>query len=168
MPGGKVHGGGGHGKFARKQQQKYAHEEAVKEKLKRKKEARDRKKERLNSEFLEVVVPGLRQKAIDAIKIINQKISLKQVSRPNAIKIFLALDEWYLEKINQEAIKRRIIEKPFEAQELNKVSLIGAQKRSEYLASLLGNNPSVYTQKEIMRDIEKWKNRIPKILEGKY
>lgn len=168
MPGGKVHGGGGHGNHSRNQRKKYEHAQIVKEKLERKKQAKERKKQKTKTEFLEVFVPNLKQQANQVIKIIKNKISLKKVSKPNSIKMFLALDKWYLEKINQEAKKRKIVEESFSIEELNKFSLIGQKKKIDYLSTLLGNNPSVFIQKEIVKDIEKWKSRIPRILEGKY
>ncbi len=168
MAGGKVHGGGGHGRHGREVQRVYAHQEKVAVSRERAIQKNKRKAERINREFLENIVPGFGSKVLDVLKIIEKKLSLKQITRNNALKMMIAVDEWYLEQIESTALKKRIILEPFSLEEKEKISIIGERKKREYLANLLGINPSISFQKEIINDLAKWKRRVPQILEGKY
>jgi len=168
MPGGKVHGQGGHGRYGRELQRGFEHRERAREVLERQQEKNKRKKERSWQEITESAAPGMRQKLDALIVRLESKLKRKEIKTRNYARIYLAMNEWYVEQL-EAALKKKGLhaENVFEEHQRE----LGVRVSSlpvDLMAELLGNNPSVLTQKQLREEIDKWKKRMPKLLEGEY
>jgi len=168
MPGGKVHGQGGHGRFFREQQRGYAHRDAVEQRIERAQEAGKRREERKFGEFLEKECTRARD---DAIKALQETANAADAGRMRPRESFvrlLAVNAWWVDFAEKELLARRFISEPLSPEERERISLIDSERKNSLLIKLLGENPSIATQKETLAQIEKWKGRVPGILKGHY
>ncbi|MFA6064522.1 MAG: hypothetical protein WCW44_02205 [archaeon] len=173
MAGGKIHGQGGHGRFSKELQRKYAHSEEALAKIARAKEKSVRWFERKSMALKEHIETNLNKTAVGAIKNIEASTSSKTrtpISRNNALVRLIAVDQWFFEHATKKA-KELGIEREVEPEALH---LLKREERENYWGELVGKH--VYfgftfhgrTSKELKEEIEKWKIRVPRIAQGQY
>lgn len=108
---------------------------------------------------------------IDVVrKQINQSVKLGRVSKRTAAAQVLALDKWVSEEL-QKRIKETKDPKEAEALKIainRELKVLTELEEMELMNKLLGNNPTVELQKDIIAQIEKWKKRMPQLIKGIY
>jgi|GEM_PF-2727451 len=90
------------------------------------------------------------------------------IQKRNGLIRALAADEWFIDKCESEALKRKVLFEKLLPEEREVLSYVGGEMRTKYLVALLGENPSVSLQKDILEQIQKWKGRVPGMLQGHY
>jgi hypothetical protein len=90
------------------------------------------------------------------------------IGKTNRLIRALAVDDWFIDRCEEEAIKRRIITEKLLPGEREILSFVGGEMRTKYIVALLGENPTILVQRDIMDQIKKWKGRVPGMLKGHY
>lgn len=168
MAGGKIHGKGGHGRYARELAQKLKHKEKQKQIISRKKEKKVRRFERDLNKIKEEFVPGLSNNVKELTNKVLNDVKRKKVTKNNALKIMLAANEWFIEEVEKKLIEKKIITKNLSEKEREQIAILDSSKVINTMASLLSEKPTILEQKQLIEDINKWKRRIPKLLLGHY
>jgi hypothetical protein len=93
--------------------------------------------------------------------------SSKGSKRTMKVKV-LAINEWYIDHIQKQMIKKRLTHTPLTIEEREQISLIEKGDHSRFLEDLLGEKITDYKVKALQEQIDKWKKRVPKMLLGQY
>jgi hypothetical protein len=127
------------------------------------------KKQRKIQQHLEQTKSTFEQRISFLKNKIKQDVALKRVSRRTAAAQTLAIDKWVSEML---AKKIRETKDPKEAKALEGIQswlkVLNERQEMELMDKLLGKNPTIELQKDIIAQVNKWKNRVPRMLEGKY
>lgn len=168
MPGGKVHGQGGHGRHSREMQRTYAHGEIANEKIVRRKAKAERKQERNVAQLMEKLSSDIIPKVNALYARLRQELQ-RGVGSKRTLKIkILAINEWYIDEIEKQMIKKRLTHEPLNTSEREQISLVERKDYLKYMGDLVGKNPTQRSVVELREQMSKWKNRVPKMLLGQY
>jgi len=142
--------------------------EKVNERIIRARAKTERKKERniaeLSKKIGEIWVPKTNELFVRLSR--DYKI-LRGSKRAILIKI-LAVNEWFVDEVEKELIKRKLTHEKLDLEEREQIGLGLREDRLKYRVHLLGANPSELTIKDFHEQIKKWKGRVPKMLIGQY
>ncbi|HNV01261.1 MAG TPA: hypothetical protein PKK60_02420 [archaeon] len=128
------------------------------------------KRERRLQTHVEQTKTTFRGKIDIVRKQINQSVKLGRVSKRTAAAQTLALDKWVSEEL-QKRIKETKDPKEAEALKITinqELKVLTEIEEMELMDKLLGNNPTVELQKDIVTQIDKWKKRMPQLIKGIY
>jgi hypothetical protein len=90
----------------------------------------------------------------------------KKISRREAMLRLLAIDEWFKKKLELELDNKRISTSKFFKYEEKNLHLIDPETTTKVLVSLLGKNPSILLQKEIIEKRNRLVREIEKAFKG--
>jgi hypothetical protein len=168
MPRGKVHGQGGHGRHSREMLRGYEHREVVSSIIERKQQKSQRRQDRNISELMHNVQTEMIPKVKATIERILADMKRKVgTSNINIMKI-IAINNWYIAEIEKELFRKRLITEALSVEEREQLSLIAEADYQKHMEHLLGKNPSALRVREVKEQLEKWQQRVPKILKGEY
>ncbi len=174
MPGGKVHGGGGHGRHSREQRRKLIHQVRAEEGIQRQQAKRERyferKYEGLAAHFDAVIKPTAQKALANIQAAMKPSAHGKSLIRQQAIIRLLAVDAWH----HEEAVKK--------AKELHvedhlnpeKFHILEREQREtlwkEILSKKVVGGTVLIPRKpaELKEEIEKWKGRVKHMSNGQY
>jgi hypothetical protein len=174
MPGGKVHGGGGHGRHSREQRRKLVHQVRAQEGIERQQAKReryfDRKFEGLAEHFDNSIKP-VAQKALANIQsAMKPSAHKKTLIRQQAIIRLLAVDAWHhgeaVRKAKELHIEGHLDPEKFHILEREQREALWKEILSKKVVGgtvLIPRKPA-----ELKEEIEKWKGRVKHMAEGRY
>ncbi len=174
MPGGKVHGGGGHGRHSREVRRKMIHQARAQEGIERQQAKRERYLERkfngLATHFDSVIKPTAQRALKNIQNAMKQVPGRKTLIRQQAIIRLLAVDAWHHEEAVRKARELKIDDhlNPEKFHILEREQREGLWK--EILSKKVVGGTILIPRKpsELKEEIEKWKGRVKHMAEGRY
>jgi len=127
----------------------------------------ERRIDRKLEEVKELVKSNIDPTCAKAIELTMRAVNNKKVSARVGMVRVLAVDQWFVDNIVNEAHARRLPEdilREFESE----THLVEAEKRAEIIEKLIGKNPSALSKKQLLEELNKWKWRVKAMSEGQY
>jgi hypothetical protein len=169
MAGGKVHGKGGKkGHHSYEMDKKTEKSFRLKKALERRENALGRrinkKVSKIEQDVRNKYDPFCSRLMKSIMLSIERKVGSK-ISRPEAMLRLLALDAWFKDSIIRDLKKANVNSEQFDSE--NRFGLLDEKARVRALTIILGESPSVYSQKSLVERISRLKLEAQKKFEGK-
>jgi hypothetical protein len=165
MPKGKIHGQGGKkGHNTNEARARFARQEAAQLRIKRAQASRARRADRKTTELANKINTELEPLAEKAFEMLGEAFERKKVTRAQYLFCALAINRWLLEEIaknfnqNKMSVERAL---PEDFRIFNFLE-------DKAIYSALKELRITYPRKQLIENIEKWRTRVPKIVQGHY
>jgi hypothetical protein len=171
MAGGKLHGGGGHGRYSREMRKKLIRQEEATARIARAKEKNLRAFEKRFEEAKEFIKTQLDSTAQIAVKNIESATQKRKINPTQGLIRMLAVDAWFFENAMKKAEEKRLAQMT-DPEELHLLEKSEREKLWNLLTGKhkLPNGKTVIRReiKTLKEDIQKWKGRVPHMAKGSY